>query len=250
LSAMAIPGIRETYAGTSWTATQWLSLNGDVRRSRNDWAVQGLAQTSNMATVAASAYIPKLPSVSFTLQTSQARGENPGGSRNDSASSSAGARYTATRWQTGLTASRSRMDNDDFAGFNASIDGLGYDVGFMLGDAVAATPGLWSANLNFGVGVQDQKFDSGVDTKGYSFNAGATFQHARWGSIYAAYTYNITEQPSGMDLETHGAQVEASRPVFAKGLIKFYLRTNRRNDDAGILDYREETAGAQLVLAY
>lgn len=250
LSAMAVPGIRESYGGVNWSATPWFSLNGDLRRAKNRWAATGIAEHSDMATVAASAFIPQMQSLSFTLQASQSQGENPGGTRNDSGGYSAGTRYTASLWQAGLTASRSRIDNDDMPGFNGDTDGINIDAGLLLGDATAATPGVWSANLNLGLGLQDNDLDAGVRTSGFSVNAGVSVQHARWGSMLAAYTYNITGQPSGLDLKTHGVQLEASRTVMKTGLLKFYFRSNRRIDEAGVLDYRDETAGLQLVLAY
>ena len=249
LSGFAAPGLKETYTGAKWSATPWLSLDTDLRRSLNSMATDAVARDAVSLSTSATVAIPHLAGWGFNLQALQSTGANADGSGNDLTNYGAAVRYANKSWQTGLGFTQGTFDNARASG-NGTSAGLNYDFAIVWNDVMASVPPSWNARFTFGTAYQRQDFDTGSIARNANANVGIAVQHQQWGMFSAAMARGHSAQLAGAYADSQTYQSEFSRPLSKKHSVKFYYRQTRtvNYNDTTASEIRDQSGGLQFVL--
>lgn len=246
LSAMALPGITETYVGADWVAKPWLTVGADVRTTKSKTLQSIQPETKNDSTTLRA--VSNLDSTEWNLSLQNTESVTKVlTNRNRVDESSASLNYTAQKWSGGLGYSLGKYRNSD----NATADSDTKNWQFNLGNSISSNNGdaniplIWSFDTMLGVTLQDQSLVSGNNIKNEMYSLTLSGQRAPWGKINVTLTSGVLKQPTGVDLKTNGLQFEASHDFANTSTAKLYLQNTRRNINDPLLESTEQVLGAQ-----
>lgn len=260
LSGGALSGVREAYAGFGWMASDWLSLNGDLRHTENKraeappgfWPPAPLPFSPNAVeadswTLGAVISIPAIEGLALQLSHSQSRGDNDGGSRNDQQDSMANLQFSRGAWSSGLGWQRGEYDNDAAATTDSTITGWNAFVGHeWLED-----DGNWSLGTTLMYANQRQKLAAGARNSNDSYQLAISGRHRYLGEFSAMwYEGRVRDPATGQHLEQRGIQLEAARAIGSFGSLKLYYSRNDSFEDRSDIAYLERTLGLQFLSAF
>jgi len=257
LSGAALSGVRESYGSANWLANDWLSFNGDLRRTINERAVTPPATEpgatpytpnafkANSWTLGTNIAIRPVPGLSLQLQRSESDGRNEGGGGNDLDDSLVNLQYSIGSWTTGFGYQRNDVENSAAPAFNSVMKGW---------NALLGTQWVERDNGNWSVGVQAfysdlrQSLDAGGHTGSESYQLSLNAQHVRWGEL-AVFWYDgrMRDTGTGQDLDQWQLQVEARRSLGRFGSVKLYFSKNDSFDDKATIAYQEKIVGLQFL---
>jgi hypothetical protein len=261
LSGDALSGISETYGNINWMATNWLSLNGDLRHTENERAEAppGLeppvavpyspnAVEAYSWSLGADVAIMSIDGLSLQLSQSQSDGENDGGGKNDQQDSAANLQFSRRGWSTGIGYQHGDYENDAASASDSETDGWNVFVGREWAEAVS---GNWNVGTTIMYSDQRQELDSGERNTNQSYQLSLNGQHVRFGQFSAMwYDGHMRDPSSGQDLDQQGIRLEAGRALGKYGSLKFYYSRNDSFDDRADIAYMERTLGLQFLSAF
>lgn len=252
LSAQAAPGIIETYLGGNWQAASWLTLQSDVRRSENS-AGKGTginATTTDSASLSQTiGFGPDWPGLGLVLNQALSAGKNADASDNRNSGYGATLNYTNPIWNTALGYNLRTTENAASPSANGKIDTWTWLLGKVLTDDL--TNPNWRTDLQFNVGMQEQKLDIGDSTRTLQYGIGAAASRLGWGTLNASVTLGTVKPTGGgADLRNREYTLEASHPFKNGNSVKVYARESRLFSGDPALKNGTRSIGVQLALAF
>lgn len=252
LSAQAAPGIIETYLGGNWLAASWLTLQGDARRSKNsvgDGTRVNATTTDSASLAQAITFGVDWPGLGFVLNQSLSAGKNVDGSDNRNSGYGAALNYTQPIWNAALSYDLRAVENEASPTSNGKTDTWNWKLGRALTDNL--TNPTWRADLQFSVGMQEQRLDIGDSTRTLQYGVGAAATRVGWGTLNASYTLGkVKPTGSGADLRNRDYMLEASHPFKSGHSLKFYTRDTRTFSGVPALKNSTRSIGVQLALVF
>ncbi len=261
LSGDALSGVRETYGNANWMASNWLSLNGDLRHTENERAEppSGVmpppaspftpnALEADSWTLGADLAILPVEGLNLQLSRSQSDGDNDGGGSNDQADTGVNLQYGRGGWSAGVGFQHGDYENSA----TPASDSLTTTWNYSLGKEWAeATEGIWNIGATLIYSDQRQDLDLGSRTSNESYQLSLSGQHARIGQFSALwYDGRMRDPGSGQNLDQRGIQVEAGRSLGKYGSLKLYYSRNDSFDEKATIAYMERTLGLQFLSAF
>lgn len=253
LSVAALPGVRESYVGGDWPATSWLTLSGDLRRSRSTaFAPAGISasyvETDSASTGAALNFGPAHPGWSLALQQAVSRSTDSAGLHAANRDLSASLSYANAEWNASLSLGRGRVSSEVFADGDASSNHWSASAGRTWSDARTGVPASWSVRTSVSATSRTQLILASGQTRDNSVGLVMAAQRAGWGSLNVVATAGeITRPLGGPALRQRGLQVDATCALGSRTSLKAWLRGNRRNAGDVFLQARENAIGLQLT---
>ena len=252
LSAQAAPGIIETYLGGNWLAASWLTLQGDARRSKNsvgDGTRVNATTTDSVSLSQTIAFGADWPGLGLVLNQSLSAGKNVDASDNRNSGYGAALNYTQPFWNTALSYNLRAAENDASPAANGKIDTWNWKLGRALTDNL--TNPSWRADLQFSVGMQDQRLDIGDSTRTLQYGFGVAASRLAWGSLNASVTLGTVKPTGGgADLRNREYMLEASHPFKNGNTVKVYARESHLFSGTPALNNSTRSVGAQLALVF
>jgi hypothetical protein len=252
LSTSALPGVKESYLGSDWTAASWLSVGGEARRTQ----LTTLASTAQSSTVTSTdsgsvhgtfTFGPSLQGWSANIQEMQSRTNDPLAQRGRNAQMSAGLNYGSQTWTTGLMYSLAQVRNAAASASDADTESYQFTLGRAFSNADANAPASWSLNVNGSAGVQHQHLLIGLDTATTNYSVAISGQRAVWGSLSVMFTGGEITQTTGLpSLRQRGLTFEAIHPFTQRVALKIYSSDIQRNIGAPLSGATERITGIQL----
>lgn len=261
LSGEALSGISEVYGSASWMATDWLSLNGDLRHTENERSIPptklgqpvSTPYTPNAAkadgwSLGADVSVSAIDGLSLQVSHSQSNGENDGGGANDQSNSAAGVSFSRSGWSTGISLQQGDFENSAAAATDSETDGWSAYLGR---EWMEAENGSWNFGTTLTYSDQRQELDSGPRNGSESWQVDLSGRHRRFGEFSALwYDGRVRDPSSGQMLDQRGIQFSAGRAIGRYGSIKAYYSRNDSFDDRNDIAYMERTLGVQLLAAF
>jgi len=261
LSAATLSGISEAYANASWIATEWLSLNADVRHTENERAeppplapvpppvpYSPNAAKADSWTLGASVGIPAIEGLSLQLSHSRSNGDNDDGSRNDQQDSLANLQFSRAGWSTGLGWQRGEVDSAAAAAMDSRIDGWNAFVGR---EWAGMSDAGWSLGTTLSYASQRQRLDSGARNSSDSYQVALNGQHPWLGQFSLAwYDGRVRDPSTGQHLDQRGLQLEAGHALGRYGSLKLYYGRNDSFEDRSDIAYMERTLGLRFMSTF
>jgi hypothetical protein len=250
VSAMASPGIEETYLGGDWTPSDWLTLNADLRRSENkQLGLTSIAQTADSIATDANLNLDRLlQGLSLSLQHYYSAGEYEDGNESTNQNYGASFSYLGECWIGGIAYSYNDVSDDSFPETNSATRTWTGNIGLNVSKYSSAGAATWSANVTLTSVWQEQDLDSGSTTENYNYNLGFSVKRDGWGAVNAGYLWGtMTQTTGGPDLEQDSMYADATYQFKGQNALKFYLRRDEFSGDP-VSSYHERTIGVQLVL--
>jgi hypothetical protein len=261
LSGDALSGISETYGNVNWSASSWLSLNGDLRHTENERAEPppGLeppiplpyspnAVEADSWSLGADVAILAIDGLNLQFSQAQSNGENDDGGKNDQQDSAVNLRFSRGSWSTGIGYQQGDYENDAAASSNSETDGWNAFVGREWAEAIN---GDWNVGTTLMYSDQRQELDTGERNTNESYQLSLNGQHVRFGQFSAMwYDGRVRDPSSGQHLDQHGFQIEAGRALGKYGSLKFYYSRNDSFDDRADIAYMERTLGLQFLSTF
>lgn len=252
LSAQAAPGIVETYLGGNWLAVSWLTLQGDLRRSKNSVGdgTRVNATTTDSASLSQTiAFGADWPGLSLVLNQSLSAGKNVDASDNRNSGYGAALNYTQPIWNIALGYNLRAVANDASPSANGKIDTWTWTLGRVLTDNL--TNPNWRTDLQFSVGMQDQRLDIGDSTRTLQYGFGVAASRSGWGSLNASVILGTVKPTGGgADLRNREYTLDASYPFKKGNTVKVYARESRLFTGAPALNNSARSVGVQLALVF
>ena len=262
LAAGAVPGLRETYINATWSVTPYATLTGDLRQTRNRNVIAPAVPTmpvpgfvasasplpakSNAASLQANVTLERVPGLSLLLLTSQSRGENSDGGRNDTQTHAVSATWARTVWSTTVGYQQGRVANA------AAIDSNG-----KLHSGTASLTRLWtdatqtmSLSATFTAAMQLQSLDTGAHARLASGTLQVSARHARWGAISGSATLGRGRDVLDHRLTQQVMQIQAERALTPAMVVKAYYLNSRNNVGITGLAYRDQVLGLQVRYSF
>jgi hypothetical protein len=268
LSTQAGTGVTDLYANANWTATEWLSLLADLRRSRNEMAAPPVpppAPTippnltppptpfvgrSDALTLRAQITLPSAPGLGLGLTAGETRGKGNGTGDNDTSNWGATLGYSTPGWNATAAFQNTRLSSSVEAGADGSTDTWTFNLGRSLSDAAGGVPAAWTLGGNLTATFQRQDLSSGAGMELDSYALLLTGQHVRWGNFSASAGTSRGTDATGGNLELRWYQVDAGRKLGERGGVKVYARGSRNYQDRAAIAYDDDTVGVQLTYAF
>jgi len=257
LPGQAQPGLRETFIGGNWSATSWLALTADIRRSENrlaDTTASGTptASATKTDTVAFAENITfgqQLPGLGLGLRQSSSNAKNADGSHNRMLEYSATATYSGQSWNSSLGYDLNKADTPATPASSGKTETWSANVGLnfpMGGDGTM--PPVWSGNLNMS-GALQHFINAGASSRGSNYSLQLQVQRARWFILSANYGEGFTASPlaGGATVRMRTYMVSAAHPFGDQNSLRFYLSNtgNIAGDPTQI--YSQKQVGAELI---
>jgi len=253
LSTAAQAGIKETYAGADWTAAQWMTVGGELRRSQistlaNDTAPSTTTSTDSGTARATMNLGERLPGWTANLQQTESRSFDPVAQASRNGQVSAGVNYASPAWSSGVTYGLAKVRSAGAPASDSDTESLQVMLGRMLSGTPAPNlPPDWTLNVNLSAGLQRQHLLMGTDTANTNYSLGFAGQRAAWGNLNLIFTGGQITQTTGLpSLRQRGLQFEASHPLSKQSAIKLYSRETRRNIGDPLSGATERVTGFQL----
>lgn len=252
LSLAAQSGVRETYAGADWTASPWLTLSGDLRRSRNATMASagvpsGSVQTDALATRALVSFGPDHPGWSLSLQQLGERSADAAGGHGTNRDTSAAVNYSGAAWSAALGVGAGAVRSSLWPENDARNSRWSFSVGHATSDANGAQAATWRIATRLSAMAQKQRLQAGGEATNTSYSLSITGERTAWGSLGLLATGGtVARAPGGPSLRQRALQLDATYPVSQQASLKAYLRSTQRNIADPLLAARERSAGLQL----
>jgi hypothetical protein len=252
LSAQAAPGIVETYLNGNWQAKSWLTLQGDLRRSKNSVGGGTLVNAINTDSASFSESLTfgdGRPGLSLLLNQSLSVGKNANASTNRNSGYGAALNYTQPVWNTALGYTLRAVENQASPSTSGQIDTWTWLLGRAFSDNL--NDPTWRADLQLTLGLQNQTLDSGSSTRTLQYGFGVAASQLGWGTLNASVTLGTVKPTGGgADLRNYDYQLEATHPFKNGNNFKVYLRESRLFSGDPSLSNSTRTFGAQLALVF
>ena len=256
LSLAAQAGVLESYAGVDWTASSWVTLATDLRKSKNSTlstasVASTFVDTDAVAVRANISFGPDHPGWAASLQQAEAQSINSASQGSYRSDFTSMLNYATPLWTAGLGYGEGKVTNEAWSASDSLNDSWSVNVGRTFSDASPDLPQTWSASINFSATSQAQRFLAGDQTSNTNYTVTFAGQRNGWGNVNFLVTTGETIQPYGApNLRLRGFQLNAVHPFSAGSSIKIYLRSTERNIDDPTLSSREDVAGLQLTYSF
>ncbi len=261
LSGDALSGVRETYGNASWLATNWLSLNSDLRHTVNERAslppvvtppgetpYTPNAYRADSWSLGADVAVLAVDGLNLQLSHSGSDGENEGGGKNDQDHTGLNLQYGRGGWSTGLGYQRGDLENSATPDSDAETRTWSCFLGRQWTEAES---GLWSIGTNASYNHQRQSLDAGTRTSNDNYSLSLNGQHVRWGQFTVLwYDGRVRDPATGQNLDHTGIQFEAGRQLGRYGSAKVYYSKNDSFQGNAAISYEERTLGLQFLSTF
>ncbi len=258
LSGDTLSGVRDSYGSASWLATDWLSFNGDVRRTINKRALAPKkteppltppytpnAYSANSWTLGSNIAILPVPGLNLQLQQSQSAGHNEDGGTNDLDDSLLNLQYNIGAWTTGFGYQRSEIENSAAAAANSVTRGWNYLLGRQWSEP---SNGDWTIDAQAMYRDQRQSLDAGGHTGNKNYQLSVNAQHILWGQLGLSwFDGRVQDTATGQSLDQWQLLVEAGRSIGRYGAVKLYLSKSDSFDDKADIAYEEKVVGLRFT---
>ena len=256
LSASAQPGVREAYAGTEWTAASWITVGGDLRRSRQSTrAVLGFestfVDTDALSTRASVNFGPNHPGWTLSMQQAVSQSINSAEQRSKNNDFSSVLNYVSSTWNSGISVGNGKVVSEVSPSSDSFKEAWSFNLGRNFSNALPDEAASWNAAINFTAGAQTQRLVAGGQTTNTSHTLAFIAKRAGWGSVNFLVTTGETTQPNGdANLRLLAFQLDATYNITPKNTLKMYVRNSHRNIDDAVLASKENVAGLQLNINF
>ena len=257
LPGQAQPGLRETFIGGNWTATSWLALTADLRRSENrvaDTTASGpsAATSTRTDTVAVAENITfgqQMPGLGLGLRQSASNGKNADGTRKKTIEYSANASYSGQVWSTGLGYDLNKIDDPSTPASSGRTETWTANLGLNLtmgGDETV--PPEWAASMNM-TGTLQHYINAGISARGSNYSLQMHVQRTQWFILDANYGEGFTTSPlvGGATVRTRIYSVSAAHPFGDQNSLRFYLNNSGTIAGDPTQIYSQKQIGAELI---
>jgi hypothetical protein len=262
VSGAALSGVRETYGSANWVTNDWLSFNGDLRRTINKRAETPAAVPPSATPYTPNAYeadswtlgsnfsVLQVPGLSLQLQRSESNGENEDGGDNDLDDTLFNVQYNVGGWNTGFGYQRSDVDNSATLGTNSNSVTRGWN--YLLGRQwFEPDNGDWSVGVQGIYSDQRQSLDAGGRTGNENYQLAVNAQHIRWGQLAVVwFDGRVQDTETGQSLDQWQLQVQAERSLGRFGSVKLYFSKNDSFEEKAAIAYEEKLVGLQFMSAF
>lgn len=268
LSGLMGAGIRETYANANWTATAWLSLTGDVRRSENQMAAPPVPPPpptipptpvtpytpfvgrTEAASLRAQISFPGVPGLGLGLSAGESHGRSSGGASNRSQNQGATLSYAAMAWNASLGFQNSKQSNSVAAASDSRTETWSASYGRNWSDATGVAPASWTLNATATASAQRQHLETGATATLNTLNLVFSGERQPWGRLSAILGGSRGHDATGGGLRQHWYQLDARRALGQRGGIRLYLRGTSSFQDRAAIAWRDRLAGLQLSYTF
>jgi hypothetical protein len=253
LSIAARPGMQEAYLAGDLAAFPWMTLGGDIRRTRNTTLATSVsaAVTSDTDSGALNANInfgPEWPGWTLALQQGISNSEAPQNQRQSNRQSRAGVNYAAPVWTANLTRTRDEVENSGNPTADSTTDGWVWALRRAFG---APQPGEWAGGAGVTGKSQIQRIVSGVRSESDDVAVQAGAERAGWGGFNVGAALGRLSPAQGQQpVRTRAYQADLTMQLRPQAHVKFYARYATRDGADPLQELSERTIGMQLGASF